>query len=54
MWWRGRQMTVCLLEGRLGNQFQYGKKKLHLIKDCPEKQNIRKKSEYKISRIKTL
>lgn len=47
-------MTVCLLEGRLGNRFQYGKKKLHLIQDCPEKQNIRKKSECKISRIKTL
>lgn len=47
-------MTVCLLEGRLGNRFQYGKKKLHLVKDCPEKQNSRKKCEHKISRIKTL
>lgn len=47
-------MTVCLLEGRLGNQFQYGKKKLHLIKDCPEKQNIRNKSEYRIARMRAL
>lgn len=47
-------MTVCLLEGRLGNQFQYGKKKLHLLKDCPEKQKVRKKCEHKTSRIMTL
>lgn len=39
-------MKVCLLEGRLGSQCQCGKKKLHLVKDHPEKQNIKKKYKY--------